>query len=640
MMEFEKSRIEKLKSALYSRNENLVPKEKRTPVRGEEADVPTDWGQKPSFDFSLEEMKHKNNSFFNKFLIISVSFFVLALGASAFIFFGGLNMISSNNVDIKIVAPSSISSGEELDLGLSVVNQNHTDLEEVSLIITYPEGSRGTDQAGTVLSRDKIDVGTIPKGGSKDQSIRTILFGEKGVIKTFNFRTEYKVKGSNAVFSKEKTYDVTIGSSPLLLNVDYPKEVNSGQEITLSLDITSNSTVVMQNSLVKVEYPYGFTYKDSSIKPLRDLTAQAGNSIWNIGDLKNGDKKTLKITGVLVGQNMEDRSFRISVGTPSSDTSKDFDTDLAVAQVTIGIRKSFFDLSVQSQNGDVVPIGQNSPITIKWQNTLPEKILNSHIEAVISGNAFDRSSVSANNGGFYRSSDNTVIWDKNSTSNLSAISPSDNGQVSFVVSSFSNQTQIRSIKNPHIDVHVVMTGDRSGANSEAVSSSEDMTIKLASTLNLSVQSRRNVGPFSNTGPIPPRSDRETTYTVTWTVTNTTNDLKETSVSATLPAGVEWKGETSPTSERLAYNSDTRVVSWNIGNISSGTGFTYSPKEVSFKVGLTPSVTQVGQTLNLTSQTEAVAKDIYTETTLKSTAQPVTTRYSDPGFVTGSDVVAR
>jgi hypothetical protein len=53
-----------------------------------------------------------------------------------------------------------------------------------------------------------------------------------------------------------------------------------------------------------------FTYKDSNIKPLRD------NSVWNVGDLKDGDKKTLSVTGVLVGQNLEDRTFNISAGTP------------------------------------------------------------------------------------------------------------------------------------------------------------------------------------------------------------------------------------------------------------------------------------------------------------------------------------
>jgi hypothetical protein len=638
--EFQKSRIERLKSALYSRNDKIVPKEKRTPVRGESADVPTDWGERPSFEFSLEEMKKKNNSFFNKFLVASVLFFILAIGVSAFMFFGGWNMISSNNVDIRIIAPTSISSGEQLDLGLSIVNQNRTDLDNVSLIITYPDGSRNTDGDSQALTREQVNIGLITKGGSKDHSIRAILFGEKGVVKSFNFRVEYRVKGSNAIFSKEKSYDVVIGSSPILLEVSYPKEVNSGQEITLSLDITSNSTVVMKDTMVKVEYPYGFTYKSSSIKPLRDLTTQTSYSVWNISDLKNGDKKNLKVTGVLVGQNMEDRSFRISVGTADLENNEDFSTDLAVSQVTIGIRRPFFDLSVKSQGNNLISIGELSTVMIGWKNTLPDKVINNRIEAVISGNIFDNTRVFGNHGGFYRSLNNSITWDKNTTESLSELSPSQSGQVTFSVGSINNQLQIRSTKNPHINIKVTMTGDRSGSNAETVSSSKEIVIKMESALDISSQSHRNIGPFTNTGPIPPRADNETTYTVTWTVTNTTNDLTEAVASATLPVWAVWKGETSPTSERIAYDPDNRVVTWNIGNVSFGTGYTYSPKEVSFKVGVTPNLTQVGQSLNIISATSISAKDTYTETILKSSDEAVGTRFSDPGFRDDDGVIVR
>ena len=298
-MEFDKSRLERLKRSLYSRDESNVPKEKRTPVSEVDYDVKNSWGNPPSFEMSAEAiaMKRKSNSFFNKFLLGSIIFFFLALGAAAFIFFGGLNMISSNNVDIKIVGPSTISSGEELDLNLSVVNQNRTSLEKVTLSIDYPTGTQSVDKSGTPLVRDKTDLGTIANGQSKDYSLRALMFGEKGATKTLKLRLEYTVTGSNAVFSKEKTYDVSISSSPLLLDVKYPIEINSGQDVTFSIDVTSNSSVAVQNALVKIEYPYGFTYKDSSIKPL-----SSGNNIWKVGDLKDGDKKTLTVTGTLVGQ--------------------------------------------------------------------------------------------------------------------------------------------------------------------------------------------------------------------------------------------------------------------------------------------------------------------------------------------------
>ena len=630
-MDSEESSIERLKRTLYSRDEKLVPKEKRTPVPGREFDTPTSWGTKPSFDISPEAMTKKNNSFFNKFLLWSLAFFFVSLGIALFIFFGGINMISSNNVDVKIIAPSSVSSGEELLVTLSFVNGNRADLEDVTLFIDYPIGSQAVGAGGKNLTHESIPLGTITKGSIKDYTTRSLLFGEKDAIKTIIFRLEYKVKGSNAVFSKEKNYTVVIGSSPVLLNVDYPKELTSGKEMTLTVDVTSNSSVVIKNSLVKVEYPYGFTYKSSNMSPVRD------NSIWNVGDLKNGDKKTLIIKGILVGQDLEDRSFRVSVGNREEGTVSDLDTTLAATVLTVGIRKSFFDLVVVTDSGGAPSVQRSIPISIKWQNTLPDKVVNNNVEVTLGGNALDRSSVSVSNGGFYKSVDNTIVWDKNNNAELLSILPGAGGQVYFSVTSL-NQSQIRSVRNPHIDIGIVMMGDRSGIDVVPISSTKDITIKIPSTLTLSGKNFRNTGPFSNSGPVPPKADQETTYTITWTLTNTTSDLKDTVVKTSLPNGVAWKGETSPTGERISYDPDSNTVSWNAGNISFGAGFTNSPREVSFKVGITPSVTQVGSNPILTTEALVTANDTYAEIQIKTSAGAVSTESSDQGFKIGDGMV--
>lgn len=633
-MDPEESSIERLKRNLYSRNENLLPKEKRSTISPNELNVKSDWGDNPTFNISADEMVKRNNSFFNKFLFGSLLFFALSLGAAAFIFYGGINMISSNNLEVNIIAPSSISSGEELNAGLTVVNGNRTDLEEVIMYIEYPDGSTAIGDDNRVLTRDKIDLGVISKGKSADYTLRAVLFGEKDAVKTFTLKLEYKVKGSNAVFSKEKKFDITIGSSPLIMDVEYPKEVNSGQIVTLTINLTSNSSVPVRNTLVKIEYPYGFTYKDSDIKPFRD------NSIWNLGDLKDGDKKILSIKGVLVGQNLEDRSFRVSAGSQSVDSTKDFDTALATGIFTVGIRKSFYDLDVSTQLNNVYSVGEFIPVYIKWQNTLPDKVINNKVTVSISGNAFDRNKVSASDNGFYKSVDNSVLWDKNTTKEMALILPGESDQVSVTVNSLEDLVSGKLIKNPHIDLHVVMSGDRTGSDSASISSEEDVTIKISSMLGIKAKTLRDTGPFTNTGPIPPKADKESTYTVVWTLSNTTNDLKNTTVTATLPPGVVWKGESSPSSEKIEYNSDTKTVTWNVGAVATSIGYAYAPREVAFKVGITPSLNQVGVEAPILSLTTAVANDTYTEKNISITAPVVTTRYSDPSFVNGRESVTK
>ncbi len=637
-MEFEKSRIERLKRSLYSRDDSRVPQEKRTPVSSpvipEEDLTPRDWGEKPSLDVPYEDIvPAKRNSFFEHFFGISLIFFCVSLGVAIFIFFGGFNMISSSNVDIKITGPSSVASGDELDADLTVLNGNRTELQNATLYIDYPEGTRAT--AGvTTLGHDKISLGTIPAGKTGNYSLRAVFFGQTNSLKTVHVTLEYGVKGSTATFSKDKSYDISLGSAPLLLNVTYPKQVDSGEQMTLTVDLTSNSNAVVPHTLVKIEYPYGFTFASASQKPT------VGNALWDVGDLKNGDKKTLSITGALVGQDNEQRSFRVSVGTKSNDPNKDFDALLGQSDATIAINKSFFNLSLTSSNPSLLSnIGQSVPVTITWQNTLPEKILNGVVVATISGNVVNRSSVSASNG-FYRSLDNTVTWDKNSLPILSVLSFGDTGQTSLYVSSIADPVIVRSIKNPHIDISVVMRGNRVTDNASSISSSGNITIKLSSILALVAQSSHATSAFTTTGPIPPRADKQSTYGITWTLSNTSNDLTGGIVSATLPVGVSWIGKVIPSSESVVYNPDTRVVVWNVGSLSSGTGFSLLPKTITFEVGLTPSITSVGQSAALTSVATASAHDSYTNATLSASAQTVTTRYSDPSFKSGDDIILK
>lgn len=628
-MEFDKSRIERLKRALYSRDESMVPKEKRTPVRETDSSVPTNWGEDNSFEFSPEQMSKKNNSFFNKFFFFSVIFFVLSLTLALFIFFGGLNLISSSNVDIKITGPSTVASGEELDFIVSVVNSNRADLENAVLSLEYPEGTRMSG-TGESVSRERIEIGNLKSNSSKDNSFRVSLFGEKDSIKPINIRLNYNVADSNALFSKEKNYEVVINSSPIILNVSYPKEINSGQDVNLTVDITSNSVVPIENALVKIEYPYGFTYKESSIKPYRD------NSIWNLGTLQDGQKKTLTVTGSLIGQNLEDRSFRISVGNVINNSNLDFDTDLAAEQIIVGIRRSFFNLGFRSSK-ESYSLGENVSSEISWQNTLPERISNAKLEVSFSGNAFDRNGVSVGSGGFFRSVDNTIVWDRNTNSNLSELLSGVEGRFSFSNKSISGIEDIRSMKNPRIDMKIKMSGERV-SNGETISSEENVTVKFSSLLNLTSRSYRNIAGISNSGPIPPRADQETTYTISWTLTNTVNDVSGVTVSTVLPVYASWKGEVSPSNESISYDPNTRRVTWSVGNVSFGTGFIYSPKQVYFKVGITPSVNQVGSSPEIIGASSVSGVDSYTGQNLSTGSSPTNTFFIGNDFISGNEKV--
>lgn len=631
---FENTRIEKLKKSLYSRNTVDAPTEQRSNINPTGVEAPTSWGAPKSFEYTVDSMsKGRNNSFFNKFLLISAMVFLASLGAAYYMFSGGFNTISPNNLDVKIIAPSLVSSGEELPIGLSIINGNKVDLQDVYLTINYPQGTQAVD-SDKLLNHDRISLGTIASGSSVAYSIRAILFGVKDEQKDFNFNIEYKVKGSNATFYKEKVYSLAIGSSPVLLSVDYPKEVNSGQEMIIKINLTSNSSVVLKNALVKIDYPYGFTYERSSIKPIRN------NSVWNIGNMSNGDKKTLEIAGIMIGQNQEDKTFKISVGSQSATNGSEIDSSLAESDVTVGIRKSFFDLGVSAGKGVPTKMGGIVAVNVKWNNTLLEKIVNAKIVATLSGNALDRSRVTAGNNGYYKSIENYVTWDKNGLVDLASMSPGDGGNVFMNLGTYSNQNSNLPVKNPHVDVHIDISGYRGTSDGEVVKSESDIVVKLQTIAKFTAKSFRSVGPFVNTGPIPPKAETESTYTITWVITNANNDLSSAIVKAKLPESVSWKGVISPVTEKIAYNPDDRSVTWNVGNVSAGSGYSTSPKTVSFQIGLTPSLSEVLTTPDLVTDANFSASDSYAGSVVSDQMSQVNAQTADPNYKSTDSVVVK
>ena len=135
MNEKGKSKIEGLNDRLYSRTRYRDPLDKRSPVRElESPEIESKW-QTPELDEMLkhERVPPKVGLFMKKIFVLALLFFAAAIGISGFIFVGGANFVSSKNVDISVLGPTSIPAGDTLGLGITISNRNNADLEFVNL---------------------------------------------------------------------------------------------------------------------------------------------------------------------------------------------------------------------------------------------------------------------------------------------------------------------------------------------------------------------------------------------------------------------------------------------------------------------------------------------------------------------------
>ena len=632
-----KDSIEKTKDSLYSKNTDAIFVKRRHSLREDSSlNAPSAWNIKE------EKAESSFQIPYSKILLGAFIFFILAVGFTFFRYFIGSNVVSGNNIDILVSGPISIAGGEVLPLDIQVKNNNNIDLKVVDLRIQFPSGTKSAVDQSVDFPRYSEVLGDINVGKSQTRLVKAVLYGEENSQKIVKITVEYRVTGSSAVFSKEKDFDVLISSSPVNINVVGPTEINTNQLTDFSIDINSNSANVVKNLILKADYPFGFNLASSNPQ-----SASSDDSVFTIGDLAPGAKRTIRISGMISGQDGEVRVFKFTVGTPSKDDNTVVGTPLAVYTSTVTLKKSSIglDMTVNDQSGDTVYIGNGTKNTVKinWKNNLAEQVYDMSINVKISGQTLDKGSVSAEKG-YYNSSNNSVVFDKSNNSISQTVDPSDEGNAQFsfsTLSPFSNPSI--SFGNSMVKFDITVLGNRAGTSgsSQEILYSGTKTLKISSNLKLLSRGFRTVGPFENSGPFPPQVDNQTTYTITWTASDSFNNITGASVSAFLPPNVTWTGYTSPASENITYDKGTGEITWNIGDMRSGLGVSSPAKEVSFQVAITPSITQVGTEMNLLNEATISGTDSYSGARIGEVKNPVTTNItSDPTYVDDIGKVAR
>lgn len=631
-----KSRLEKMQRNLYRKEldedsqkpeKTLLPKKK--------------FNEKTTWDINGEpiqiEKKSLATSFLFKILIFSVIFFLLAVGASFYLFFYGFNIISGRNIDIEIQGPQIIKAGDEINLQTTITNNNKAPLTSVSVTFSYPSGTLSALDRASSFPIDEQKIGTINQKQIANVSSRAIIFGESNVEQEIRVTMEYRFPDSNAIYLKEKSYKVLIGASPLDLSIDLPSEVNSGQEFSAIIKLVSNSETVLKNVSLTLDYPAtGFMLKSAEPQPL------TGGKIWQLGDIPAGSEKVIKLMCVIEGQNEDIKSFRAKVTSSPLGSSDQEVFEYGEVFNTATIKRSFvnanFTINGSNRSEVVIKPGSQIEVFVKWENNLTDRILDGKVVARLEGSLIDKYSISSTEG-FYNSSEDNIIWDKSNTIGLADLEPGEAGESSFHFRLLNFDDKVI-LENPSLKISLSFEGRRVDSNqlSEFVSTNSNKIVKVETLPSFEAYSSYGLGPLKNSGPLPPRVGVETTFSIVWSVSNTINSLENGKIKTTLPAYVGWIGSFSPPDEKVIYDPSTREVSWEVGEVETGVGYESSARQVYFQVSVTPSLSQLGQFVRLTNKAVFQSVDSFTDTVIVKEQDAVTTELPKDSNLKGKNQV--
>jgi hypothetical protein len=629
------NRLESLKSRLWSRNYKTKIEFYDTFPHKKEFEVKDNW--EPQVEEHKISMK---NSVFKKFFVFSVVFFLLAILYVGYNFFSGNNKVSNENIDIAILGNTFTDGGKPLPIVVEVTNRNSSALELVDLVAEYPKGSSGT--ALDIKERQRVSIGTIPSGGVHSENISVTLFGEQGSIQPVKISVEYRFKDSNAILVKEKNYEVTISATPINLLVDAPSEITPNQDITFKVRTSLNTTEsATKNIAVKIDYPIGFEFTSASPSP------DIGNNVWELSDMKPGDEKSITMVGKFVDVfDGEEKTFKVWSGAQSPSEKSEIGVVYNSQAHTLKIKKPFIDaqLLVNGEYARDYAITSQNVVAgeIRWSNNLSTKINDLEIKATLSGNAVNRKTI-ASRDGFYNSLVDTIVWDKNSNDKFASIDPGENGSVSF---SFKVNPLLSAegiMKSPQAVINVSISGKQAleGNALKKLENSETKIVRVVSDATFSPKIVHYNSVIQNSGPIPPKAEQETTYTVLWTITNSSNNLRNIKVRTTLPTWVKYTGSIYPAQEDITYNSASREVIWNAGTISRGTGMEGNPpREVAFQISFTPSLVQVEEVPILVNDAVLTGHDDFANVDVQINRASLNTNIGNPADPNAASATGR
>lgn len=627
--------LEELQKRLARKGETFKEREGEPTLSPAPMAGPRSWGK--DRDTAIAEMlrarQQRRLTRYAFFATVILGVIALAAAAVFFIFLQKEASVTKENIFLAIEAPTKITVGEEVTFEVRFQNRNKIPLESVDLIFEFPESARptiGEQPKGPM--RERVTIGRLLSNEEQRETFTAFLFGKEGDTLEAKATLEYRPQNTSARFGKDVAFVISVERSPIGVAVHMPDDATSGQEIEIVLDYVSTTESVLKDVSLDVQYPIGFTFGSASPVPSVDT------NLWRLGDIAPHMDGHISIHGTVTGNPDESKFFLARVGLFDEET-KNWSL-YGQASRSLNIRDTLLAVDVAPSGTYTVGVepGQSIPVTFHWRNNLPVSARNVIMEASIFGEVVDYARIRSETG-TYNSAEHKVIWTASSVPEFRFVAPGMEGELMVEVPVL-NVLPVRTLqdKNFEVQIDAVLYTNTvpEGFSGVETSGKDSVVVKVITQAQVVSRGLYRSGVFQNTGPLPPRVGQETTYTITWSVTSSANDMENVEVRSSFPAYIQWKNGIKPAGERVVYDPDTREIVWDAGFVVAGTGYTRPAREVSFQVGFIPGVSQVGETPEILPAATMSGKDMFTGVTLRGKGADISTRLNTDPLVTSDE----
>lgn len=558
-------------------------------------------------DKPLPISQNNSKSFGLLFLLFSLILLLVAITFTGWKFINKKNVVANGSIETVLSIKPFVEGGENTPVSYSIQNKNTLPLLEASFSISYEKGTGAQDEQNKVVER--IYLGTVAPGELRKGDIQVQLYGAENSSRDIAGKLEYKVNGSNAVFSKSVLTTSLLKTPPLSVHIDGETAISANDPYPITIRVKNTTNNEMDPSILSLTLPASYVIKNYSEKPINKTPS------WGFGKLAPGEEKIIKVDGTFKGATGEAINIKAVVGSQGSQIgtianvyssdSKDITLIAPSLSVSVALTQETGDISAST----ILP-GSRVRAVVTYENKSDVALSISSIVARISGNKFDKNTISVDNG-LFDSTVDTITWDGATQESLGQVSPGARGSLIFtffVAADASTEAPLI------LDV-------------KATASTLDQTKEFTTRDSKSwfIQGGAQVGgliayknsTIVNTGPLPPVANQSTTYTVTISAQSDTT-LKNSVASLKLPPYVTWKANVVDNAA-VTYSDRTRTVTWSLGNLEKG-----SLAKATFQVSVRPSLTHVGTSPAVTSAIVFEGTDVVSGQMIRDSGPGLTT----------------
>ena len=539
---------------------------------------------------------------------------------------------------LELEMQNASASGEEFSFDIVYTNGLAVRAREIELRLQFPDTFVVNNTVPESSDEDNRfwKIASVAPGKSERVTVTGTVFGEIGSNHIFQTFISFEPENFSSRFEEQASSVLQIASGNVISKKTFPAQAIAGELLTYEVELFASESLE-EDTIVRVtpKLPDSFELAEEGTTEFVENT-----SYWEVSGLFNedeappGEGNAPKITfkGIFTDDRSLEEVITLEYTVKGADDNyylekkDDFTTKIIEGEFIINLI-----LNGESEER-AVNVGEVLTYSLSYRNQseTDAKNVSLSIEFPIGFMDYDTLSVEP----LGKRDGDTLTWTSEEIAHLESLPSGDSGEIDIVITMKESLPSDSAAE--FVNVAVAAISGFGDLETELSVKSNEVKSLINSDLSWYASARyyNDDDIAIGSGPMPPQVGRTTTLHIIWRLDSSSHEINALEVSGKLPAIVEWTGKTITDAGNLSYNASSREVTWNIDELTKGTGVV----EADFEVSITPTFDELNKIILLMQGAKLTALDKDTEGEIDLSGKALTTDLEDDPVLSGRGLV--